>query len=520
MWSSRCAKKGYDLVMAKPQRRAVPAIVVQQWLPEWDEIVFDEQSRRRRPEPFFYLFSLSAKDLRGLTGIYRRTTEGGLPRVRDFGIQRRHIEERSDEIARFVRRGYPWSTLGKQKRKSGKYDDLLKPGWLPTAIVLNILLPEDTRRGRSVHLDDVVEVETSDTGSTAEILLPKAFEADAWTPRKIGPMEVIDGQHRLWAFEADEDVSYELPVVAFRGLDLSWQAYLFYTINIKPKRINASLAYDLYPMLRNADWLERAEEHVVYKETRAQELTEALWSYPESAWYQRIDMLGERGRREVTQAAWIRSLIASFVKSWEGPGVRIGGLFGAPVGEEELVLHWNRAQQSALLMHLWQSLESSILANNDEWARALRDDEDSGDHDPAFAGRWTLSNSDQGVRGVLTVVNDLCYVRADVLRLSDWDSDSLDSGLAESAIDASIGSFKKTRGAKFIVSIAEELAGYDWRTSGAPGLSEEERQAKARFRGGTGYREIRADLLRHLAASRKKRVSEAAIEVAEMLGLD
>ena len=506
--------------MANSDRRVVHSLTVRQWLEDWNDIDFDVQSQRRRPEPVFYLFSLSAEDLRALTGIYRRTTEGGLPRVRDFGIQRRHNEERSEEIARFVHRGYPWSTLSKRKRESGRYDDLVKPGWLPTAIVLNILLPEDTRRGRSVHRDDVIEVRADDGASTATILLPKGFQAETWSPAAIGPLEVIDGQHRLWSFGAEkDDPSYELPVVAFRGLDLSWQAYLFYTINIKPKRINTSLAYDLYPMLRTADWLERAEEHVVYRETRAQELTESQWSFPESPWYQRIDMLGEGGRRDVTQAAWIRSLIATFVKSWEGPGVRIGGLFGAPVGKKELVLDWNRSQQAAFLIHLWRCVAASIESNDDDWAEGLRRKGDDADLDPAFAGRWTLLNTDQGVRGVLAVANDLCFVRADDLRLSEWEGNGLDDGLAESAIAASIDSLKETPGGKFIAAIASVLGKYDWRTSGALGLSEEQKQAKARFRGGTGYREIRADLLRHLAKSRRKNLSAAATEVAQTLGL-
>src|SRR5690606_36649832 len=129
------------------------------------------------------------------------------------------------------------------------------------------------RMGRSVHSDDLVAIDGSEQSDIVDILLPTGFVAATWSPRSVGPFEVIDGQHRLWAFSDDEgDSNYELPVVAFHGSDLSWQAYLFYTINIKPKRINTSLAYDLYPLLRTADWLERAEEHVVYKETRAQEL--------------------------------------------------------------------------------------------------------------------------------------------------------------------------------------------------------------------------------------------------------
>src|SRR5690606_10350701 len=142
------------------------------------------------------------------------------------------------EISRFVRYGYPWSDLSETKRKSGEYKDLRQPGWLPTAIVVNILTEGDKRRGQTVSKEDLIKVEDL-SKVTAELRLPPRFTGRTWKHNAIPPIEVIDGQHRLWAFE-DAALSdmYELPVVAFIGLDLSWQAYLFYTINIKPKRIN------------------------------------------------------------------------------------------------------------------------------------------------------------------------------------------------------------------------------------------------------------------------------------------
>ncbi|MCB9133378.1 MAG: hypothetical protein H6647_20855 [Anaerolineales bacterium] len=78
----------------------------------------------------------------------------------------------------------------------------------------------------------------------------------------MAPIEIIDGQHRLLAFEGTQhlDGNFELPVVAFFDLDITWQAYLFYMINIKPKRIDPSLAFDLYPVLRIQDWLEKMPE--------------------------------------------------------------------------------------------------------------------------------------------------------------------------------------------------------------------------------------------------------------------
>ena len=164
---------------------------------------------------------------------------------------------------------------------------------------------------------------------------------------------------------------FSLPVVAFYGLDISWQAYLFYTINIKPKRINTSLAFDLYPLLRTEDWLDEFEGHPIYRETRAREITEALWSYPQSPWHNRIDMLGGRGG-SVTQAAWIRSLLATFVKAYESRRVRVGGLFGAPLGEDRPVLEWSRAQQSAFIILIWQELREAVSVTEAPWANELR----------------------------------------------------------------------------------------------------------------------------------------------------
>src|ERR1700686_3628157 len=119
--------------------KSIPALVVRQWLPDWEKVAFSPKAHRRRPEEHFYLFTLPASWLKALSGISRRSTQGGLLRSKDLGIQRRHDEKRSDEIREFIQFGYPWSELSKAKRQSGKFDDLRKPGWLPTAIVVNIL---------------------------------------------------------------------------------------------------------------------------------------------------------------------------------------------------------------------------------------------------------------------------------------------------------------------------------------------------------------------------------------------
>lgn len=498
----------------QPERVEVPALKVHQWLPSWEEVQYDPQEHRSKPDPEFFVFSMSAKRLRALCGIYRRSTGAGTARARDFGIQRRHDDSRSDEIAEFVEHGFPWSALSKARRDSGDFEDLKKPGWLPTAIVVNILKRDDERQGSTVHARDVVEVR--DDASIATLVLPEGSQSPDWTLSGIPPIEVIDGQHRLWAFTDESDGSFELPVVAFHGLDVSWQAYLFYTINIKPKKINASLAFDLYPLLRTEDWLERFEGHSVYRETRAQELTEALWSYPQSAWFKRIDMLGDR--TGVTQAAWVRSLLATFIKSFEGRGVRIGGLFGAPVGAHQVALGWTRPQQAAFLSLLWQELATAVEATTGLWALKLRSVDGGLANDAAFAGRYTLLNTDQGVRGVLGIANDLCWLGADKLRLFSDSEGIVEDGTSERAISTAVTGFRRRPVGKFLRELSEVLATYDWRTSAAPGLSETVRSSKARFRGGTGYKELRIDLLRHVASSSGQPASLAK-EALGLLGL-
>lgn len=496
--------------MAHESRASKPAIRVHQWLPEWEDVDFDDKAHRRRPPDHFLLFSMNANDLRRLAGIQRRSVSGQRPRHLDLGIQRTHDADRSEEIREYVRHGFPWSALGARKKNSDEYNDLRKPGWLPTAIVVNILLPSDSREGRRVDSSDVIHISDA-TDTLATLSVPTESQ-----PRDLPPIEIIDGQHRLWAFR-DAIPEYELPVVAFHGLDISWQAYLFYTINIKPKRINTSLAFDLYPLLRTEEWLDRFEGHSVYRETRAQELTEQLWSYPDSPWHERINMLGERGRKSVTQASWIRSLLATFVKAYEGRGVKIGGLFGAPVGEHSLALPWTRAQQAAFLIAAWELLRTEIAAIDEEWARTLRDEEADTSLDPAFAGPSSLLNSDIGVRGYLYIVNDLCFWDADELELWDWLPGDVENASGPRAIETSLESLRQSQIHPYLLDLAKSLAPYDWRSSKAPGLSEGDRMAKARFRGGSGYRELRMDLLRHVIKRGQGPVTTAAA-VAEALG--
>lgn len=498
------------------------ALRVRQWLEAWDDLKYDPSQSQAKPKEHFYLLSMPASQLRALTGIYRRSTDAGVPRAEDLGIQRRHDPERSDEIRRYVEGGYPWSALTEVKRRNKENDKLKKPGWLPTAVVVNILAPGDLREGHTMRETEVLEVIDDPQMPFAEVRLPKSSER--MSP---APIEVIDGQHRLFAFDGEDGSSlsdYHLPVVAFHGLDISWQAYLFWTINIKPKKINPSLAFDLYPLLREQDWLDSGEAVQVYRESRAQELTEVLWSTPNNPWYRRINMLGgsraENG--PVTQAAFIRSLIASMVKSWRPSWRGPGGIFGGTPDQDE-GLSWSRVQQGAFLLTAWRALAEQVQLSNSTWALALREQAgelevplgDSLHRDAAFTGPHTLLATDQGVRGFQHVVNDLCYVMHRDLGLSEWVDKSQMNEVSPTSIDEIARTLRDLPVQMFLNEIADGLSSFDWRSSNAPGLGERERIAKAAFRGSGGYKELRAQLTRHLGGHGSHLVQQAVRRLGE-----
>jgi hypothetical protein len=493
--------------------KPVHALRVRQWIETWSTIAWNEKEHRRRPSPFFYVFSMSASRLKRLSGIQRRGTEGRELGTVDPRVQRRHEKERSEEIRQFVQYGYPWSTFGPKKRQGENFDELGKPGWLPTAIVVNILRKDDRRQRSKVHPDEAIELREVPPG-VFELKLPEGSENSTWVPKSghLHPIEIIDGQHRLWAFEDYEPATdYELPVVAYHGLDISWQAYLFWTINIKPKRLNQSFAFDLYPLLRKESWLEKAGELPLYRETRAQELVEALNLTPDSPWYRRVNMLGESGKWPpmVSQAAWVRGLTSSYLRLGRGKD-RGGGLFASPISsagiDEADPLPWSRAQEAAFLIHAFQLLESHVKANHDPWAAALREQNRSAPKsvpgDAAFTGEYSLLTADQGVRAVLSVVNDIFYERAEKLLLAEWKVPDEDAGAIDAqAVKKALGNVKRQSFEKDLDALMKSLSTFDWRTYSFPNLSREMQQTKAGYRGSSGYKDFRRDLLEHVGRS-------------------
>ena len=503
----------------------IPAIRVRQWLSDWNDFEFDEASHQRKPQPYFYVCSMSANLLRRLSGVRRREASG--PRALDLGIQRGHDEGRSVRISRYIKAGYPWATLNTDQQN--RFPNLQKPGWLPTAIVGNMVSATTQRDGTKAESHDLITID--DAGKDiVHLVLPDGSEDESWEPTsdRLEPIEIIDGQHRLYAFSGDADLDgdFDLPVVLFEDLDISWQAYLFWSINVTPTRINPSMAYDLYPLLRTADWLEHAEGPMTYREARAQELTEALWSHPESPWRDRIGMLG-RERGKVTQAAFVRSLTLSFVRGWSSrQRTGIGGFFGTEQSSDRTdVLSWNRAQQAAYLITLWSSLKDTIEASGEEWAEQLRratpQEEMNPAHDAAFAGRYSMLATDQGVRGFMQVCNDISYQRRGEVAFGGWVRSTSAEATDESEVNDALEHLKEQSSIyDFIKRLTREIANFDWRSAVTPNLPREVEIFQSRYRGGSGYKQVRLQLLRHLAQNGTDDIEVSARCVAKALRYD
>lgn len=504
----------------------IPAIRFKQWLDEWDSYDFSAANHRRKPQPYIYLFSMPAVQLRSLSGVYRRRRDGAGAE----GLQRFHDPKRSKIIRDFVRFGYPYGGI-QENLRSESSDVLKKPGWLPTAIVVNILTADDVRRERRVDSSDLVSLDY-EGGGLARIRLPYANRDEKWTPKSLEPLEVIDGQHRLWAFdEAIDNGSlpgdFELPVVAFHGLDIGWQAYLFWSINVSPKRINPSHAFDLYPLLRSQDWLETFSELKIYREARAQELTELLFIHSKSPWFQRINMLGASGDEVpltagVTQAGWVRALTSTFL-SPGGRGRAAKGFFGADIGDDG-PLDWSRPQQAALLISLWSEIKRAVNKADQQWPKDLKSGAaaskrgaDGKRADP-FTGSWTMLNQEQGLRGILSVSNDVLFSLATKNeKFFEWSLD-IDPGTSTTVDDVTfaLNEIKSQSFWPTVRRLARELASFDWRSSDAPGLSDDERLIRRAFRGSGGYVALREQLMLSLAggntrtAKIAKRLSDQA----------
>lgn len=512
------------------EKDTAPLLKVKQWLPSWDHIHWREGLNK--PEDHFFIGSISLSKLRRLAAVTTREVDQRAKPDSTHGYQRAHETNRSAKINRYIHHGYPLST--NKGLEPDQHESLINPGWLPNAIIINIIPPGESRpqKGEDLEVPKELEVKIEKKGEFYNLVLPSTKTISSYLDNKVkftAPIEVIDGQHRLYAIDYGDKFAddYEVPVVIFNNLSLGWQAYLFWTINVEPKKINASLAFDLYPELRRQDWLEQSEAIKVYQEHRSQELTEVLWSHPLSPWNGRIELHGRRVKGHVSNAAFIRSLNSSFIKKWVS-GDRVGGLFGSipsSNGEFDRVLPWKRSQQAAFLIIVWKEMAAATKKSSAEWKKSLSSYGQSdllNGLDPAFSGEHTLLGTDQGVRAVHNIFNAIFQHCHDEFRLASWADDSdLEENPSEETVTKAIGSFDQLKTAKEAITIIATalIEGFDWRLSSAPGLNETEKRYQSSYRGSGGYSLMMKDLLKVLRDTRNTTdyICEAAETVSNTL---
>jgi hypothetical protein len=187
---------------------------------------------------------------------------------------------------------------------------------------------------------------------------------------------------------------------------------------------------------------------------------------------------------------------------------------------------WSRPQQAAFLIQLWSSIRDAIAGQPADWANDLREktppDDAFENQDPAFSGIHSLLNTDQGVRGVLHASNDVTFVLVNELRLEDWRRDREKDATDLDEVSASIHEInvEHRRIREFLTSLSREIAKFDWRSGGTPGLTPPVRNQQLVYRTGTGYREVRRQLLLLLRESADQRIAAAAGAVVSVLKYD
>ena len=244
----------------------------------------------------FYLFAISAKKLLQVAYTSERTQNNRT------GIQRGLRPDRLRKIGKFLTSNNPNLPL------------------LPNAIIVSL--------SSESYFED------------GHIYIRKRLAGEAF---------VVDGQHRLWAFDPKYSAEMDLNIVvtAFINLNNSSKAFLFRSINGNQTKINPSLVYDLIPMLRD-------QETVTFEDKRCQDLVTFLnKEESNSPWSDRIGMVGV-GKRPISQASFISALKKLF---------RRGRLFA---NEDEDF--FEQRMQEELLLEYFKAIQSSYSVQWDNKA--------------------------------------------------------------------------------------------------------------------------------------------------------
>ena len=205
--------------------------------------------------------------------------------------------------------------------------------------------------------------------------------------------------------------------------------------------------------------------------------------------------------------------MASFIKGWDGRGRRVGGLFGAPVGPIDLRSLGLVRNKPLSVDASWQQFQEAVVAGEPPWVAELRSEPEI-----AMFAEFSLINTDQGVRAFLQIANDFIYLQARELRLFSWHGRPAISEEIEPPKSPRRWNPQQQEFARALGELASELSQFDWRTCGAPGLPDELLAQRLALRGGSGYAELRRQLVRHLLASDSKSIRKTAERLADAVG--
>jgi DGQHR domain-containing protein len=140
---------------------------------------------------------------------------------------------------------------------------------------------------------------------------------------------IIDGQHRLKAFEKVPGLDFQLNVAVFVDIDDAKEAEIFSIVNKEQTKVNSSLVYDLFSVAKSRS-----------PEKSAHEITVALDKIEVSPFYNKIKRLGEatEGRygELLTQANIVRGILPYITKDAlqdKDTGKRVGFWDPLPSGD-------------------------------------------------------------------------------------------------------------------------------------------------------------------------------------------
>jgi DGQHR domain-containing protein len=231
----------------------------------------------KQPVGTFYIASIKATDLFEIAkfDVRRITQQEGIDEF--LGIQRKVSKRRLVELKQYIRS---------------------VEATFPTAVIIAV----DER---------CVSFSVSKTHSCFGILtlsnyIDSESEDNDILYRDIA--KIIDGQHRVKAFEEGIDRDFEINLAIFVGADVATQAEIFSTVNLAQTKVNRSLVYDLFSLA-----------HTRSPEKTAHEITVLLDRRSESPFHKRIKRLGiaTEGRFGETpsQATVVRGILAHITKS-------------------------------------------------------------------------------------------------------------------------------------------------------------------------------------------------------------